>query len=69
FEMLTTGRLIEAPEAQVLGLVNRVVPPDTLAAETLALAQTVAAKLGAAVRIGKGAFYAQADLPLDQAYG
>ena len=68
FEMLTTGRLIEAPEAQALGLVNRVVPPDTLAAETLALAQTVAAKLGAAVRIGKSAFYAQADLPLEQAY-
>ncbi|MBU2962250.1 enoyl-CoA hydratase [Citreicella sp. C3M06] len=68
FEMLTTGRFVDAEEAQQLGLINRVVPPDALAAETQTLANTVADKLGAAVKIGKQAFYEQASLPLDEAY-
>ncbi|MCE8519694.1 enoyl-CoA hydratase [Ruegeria pomeroyi] len=68
FEMLTTGQFIEASRAADLGLVNRVVPAADLEAETRALADTVAGKLGAAVRIGKEAFYRQQLLPLDQAY-
>jgi len=68
FEMLTTGAFIDADRALALGLVNRVVAPDALADEALALAQQVAAKLGAAVRIGKQAFYAQAQMGLADAY-
>lgn len=68
FELLTTGEFIQAARARELGLVNRVVPPEALTAETLALAQTVAAKLSAAVKIGKRAFYDQIGLPLDAAY-
>lgn len=68
FEMLTTGRLIEAEEARALGLVNRIAPAEGLAAATRDLAETVAAKLGAAVAIGKGAFYDQAELGLEAAY-
>jgi len=68
FEMLSTGSFIEANRAMELGLVNRVVPADLLAAEAKALARTVAAKLGSAVRIGKRAFYDQIQMPLDQAY-
>jgi enoyl-CoA hydratase/carnithine racemase len=68
FEMLTTGRFIEAAQARDLGLVNQVVPPEALEAETLALAQTVAAKLGSAVRVGKRAFYDQLEMPLEAAY-
>jgi len=68
FEMLTTGRLIEAEEALDLGLVNRVVPADALADATMELAQTVAGKLGSAVRVGKRAFYDQAEMPLAAAY-
>ena len=68
FEMLTTGRFIPAAEAQTLGLVNRVVPEAELPAATQALAESVASKLPQAVRIGKEAFYAQAELPLDAAY-
>lgn len=68
FEMLTTGQFIEATRAAELGLVNRVVPGTDLATETQALAETLAGKLGAAVRIGKEAFYRQQMLPLDQAY-
>jgi enoyl-CoA hydratase/carnithine racemase len=68
FEMLTTGSFIEAERAAQLGLVNRIVPGEQLAAETARLAETVAAKLGTAVRIGKRAFYDQIQMPLDQAY-
>jgi enoyl-CoA hydratase/carnithine racemase len=68
FEMLTTGRLIPASEAATLGLINRAVPAETLEAEVATLADTVAAKLATAVRIGKGAVSEQAQLPTDQAY-
>ena len=68
FEMLTTGSFIEAQEAQALGLVNRVVPHDALASETQALAETVAGKLSAAVKIGKRGFYDQIEMDLDAAY-
>lgn len=68
FEMLTTGEFISATRAREVGLVNRVFPPETLADDTLALARTLAAKLTAAVRIGKRAFYDQAGLPLADAY-
>lgn len=68
FEMLTTGRFIDATRAEALGLVNRVVPPEDLERETRQLADTLAAKLGAAVRIGKRAFYQQVELPVEQAY-
>ena len=68
FEMLTTGRFIEPEEAQRLGLINRHVPEDDLAAATLELAQTIAGKLGSAVGHGKGAFYAQAEMTTQDAY-
>ncbi|ETX29820.1 enoyl-CoA hydratase [Roseivivax isoporae] len=68
FEMLVTGAFLDAPRAAEIGLVNRVVPAAALAAETATLADTVAEKLGSAVRIGKRAFYAQAELPLEAAY-
>ena len=68
FEMLTTGRFISAGEAQSLGLVNRVVEAEDLPQATDDLAQEVAGKLSAAVRIGKRAFYAQAGMSVADAY-
>ncbi|MBE9475555.1 MAG: enoyl-CoA hydratase [Proteobacteria bacterium] len=68
FEMLTTGRFISAPEAADYGLINMSVPEDALDAETLQLAQTVAGKLGKAVKIGKQAFYEQLQMPIMDAY-
>ncbi|MAM60480.1 enoyl-CoA hydratase [Maritimibacter sp. UBA3975] len=68
FEMLTTGEFIDATRAREVGLVNRVVAPEDLDAETTQLAETVAAKLASAVRIGKQAFYEQIQMPLDAAY-
>lgn len=66
--MLTTGQFIDATRARDIGLVNRVVASDALEDETQALADQIAAKLGAAVRIGKRAFYDQMEMTLDQAY-
>lgn len=68
FEMLVTGEFIDADRAHEIGLINRIAAPENLEVETLALAQTIAGKLGAAVRIGKRAFYDQAGLPLAAAY-
>ena len=68
FEMLTTGGFIEAERAERLGLINRVVPLETLEAETHKFAEIIADKLGAAVKIGKSAFYEQMDMPLAEAY-
>ena len=68
FEMLTTGEFIPAERAEELGLINRVVPPEALAEETAKLADLVASKLGAAVKIGKEAFYNQIALPVADAY-
>ncbi len=68
FEMLTTGQFIDAARAMEVGLVNRVVAAEHLREETAALAATLAAKLNAAVRIGKSAFYDQIGLPPEAAY-
>lgn len=68
FEMLTTGQFIDTTRAEQVGLINRAVAPEALDAETLALASLVAEKLGAAVKIGKRAFYDQAGLSLADAY-
>ncbi len=62
------GAFITAERAQELGLINRAVPKDNLAAATTDLAETVAAKLASAVKIGKQAFYAQLEMPLHKAY-
>lgn len=68
FEMLTTGEFIGTDRALAVGLVNRVVPTQALMAETRALAEIVAAKLTAAVKIGKRAFYEQIGMNLPDAY-
>jgi enoyl-CoA hydratase/carnithine racemase len=68
FEMLTTGAFIDAARAAEIGLVNRVVPSQALGPETRALAETVAAKLTAAVKIGKRAFYDQIEMTRAEAY-
>ncbi|WP_127558560.1 enoyl-CoA hydratase [Nioella ostreopsis] len=67
-EMLTTGRFISADRAEALGLINRSVHADRLEDEVMEMAQTVADKLGSAVRIGKRAFYDQIQMNLAQAY-
>ena len=67
-ELLLTGEMVSAAEAQRLGLVNRVVSADALASETMALAQKIAAKPRVTVKTGKEAFYNQLEMPLTDAY-
>jgi len=68
FEMLTTGEFIGTERAIALGLINRAVPEAELDTAAAKLAETIAAKLGTAVKIGKQAFYRQMEMPLDAAY-
>jgi enoyl-CoA hydratase/carnithine racemase len=49
FELMATGRLVEAQEALAIGMVDRVVPAAELAAETEKLARTLAASSPLAV--------------------
>jgi len=52
-DLLLTGRLIDAPEAARLGLINRVVPADSLMAWALETAATIAANSPSAVQAVK----------------
>jgi enoyl-CoA hydratase/carnithine racemase len=65
-EMAMTGQLYSA--AEHFGLVNRVVPEGSALKEAQALAKTIAQQSGPTLAIGKRAFYAQIEQPLDQAY-
>lgn len=68
FEMLVTGRFIDAATAEAAGLVNRAVAPDALDAAVDDLVQSVIDKSPAAIRHGKALFYAQQELPRAEAY-
>ena len=67
-EMLLTGRPISAEEAERFGLINKVVPPDRLAEETLSLAQHIAQASPLTMALGKKSFYRQIDTDEEQAY-
>ena len=67
-EMLLTGELIDAANAKTFGLVNRVVPTAELSTATMALAHQIAGKSALTLKIGKEAFYGQAELALVDAY-
>jgi len=67
-EMLLTGDLIDAQTALSYGLVNKVVPGAELDAAVGALAAKIVAKSPYALKVGKEAFYRQAELDLEQAY-
>ncbi len=67
-EMLLLGELISAADAAAYGLVNRVVPDGRVLPEAMALAGKIAAKSPLTVAMGKAAFYAQAEMPLKDAY-
>lgn len=67
-EMLLTGDMVPAARARELGLINRVVPAAELDASVTALAQQIVAKSPLTLKIGKEAFYRQAEMGLDDAY-
>jgi enoyl-CoA hydratase/carnithine racemase len=67
-EMLLTGEPVAAATARDIGLVNRVVAAGTERDAAIALAQKVALKSAYTVKLGKEAFYRQAEMSLADAY-
>lgn len=67
-EMLLTGEFVSAEGAAQLGLINRVVEPESLDKEVLALASHIVDRSPVAVRTGKQMFYRQIDQQLESAY-
>jgi enoyl-CoA hydratase/carnithine racemase len=67
-EMLLLGDVLSAREAAHWGLVNRVVPAETLLVEALALAGKIAAKPPYTIATCKAAFYRQIEMGLGEAY-
>ncbi|GGF59418.1 enoyl-CoA hydratase [Azorhizobium oxalatiphilum] len=67
-EMLLLGDWVKAEEAHRMGLVNRVVPSGEALAGAMDFARQIAAKSRVPVKLGKAAFYTQAEMGLDDAY-
>jgi enoyl-CoA hydratase/carnithine racemase len=67
-EMLLTGEPVSAARARDIGLINRVVAAGTERDAAIALAQQVALKSAHTVKLGKAAFYRQAEMSLADAY-
>ena len=67
-EMLLMGEMISAQTALDWGLINRVTEDGAAIDEAFKMAEVIAFKSPATVKIGIEAFYKQAEMPLDQAY-
>ncbi len=67
-EMLLLGETVSAADALRWGLVNRVVPQAQVLDEALKMARKIASKPKMTIATGKPAFYAQAEMPLAEAY-
>jgi enoyl-CoA hydratase/carnithine racemase len=67
-ELVMTGRLISAPEALELGLVNEVVPGDRVLARALELAEDVAANAPVAVQESRAVMHTSLRLTEDEAW-
>jgi enoyl-CoA hydratase/carnithine racemase len=67
-EMLLTGDMVSAERAAQIGLVNHVVAPGEEHKAALSLARQIASKSSYVLKIGKQAFYRQAEMSLAAAY-
>jgi len=65
-ELLLTGDIISAVEAERIGLVNRVVPREKLEEAALELAEKLAAKNPVALQMGKVSFYRMSDMGYEE---
>jgi enoyl-CoA hydratase/carnithine racemase len=67
-EMLLTGEPVSAARAREIGLVNHVVVAGTERDAAIALARKAARKSAYTIKLGKAAFYRQAEMSLAEAY-
>ena len=67
-EMLLSGDMIDAKEAERLGLVNKVVPAEKLEEETLTFARKLIDKSPVAIQTGKEFYYQMIDMPFHQRF-
>ena len=68
FEMLVTGDFLNAEEAKDAGLINHITEERELSNKTNEIALKIAEKYKRVVKIGKKAFYNQAEMKLEKAY-
>ncbi len=66
-ELIYTARNVNASEAQSMGLVNKVVPADSLMDEAFAMMKTIVAKSGTAIRYSKVAINRGMDMDIYKA--
>jgi enoyl-CoA hydratase/carnithine racemase len=67
-QMLLTGEMVSAQQAVEWGLLNQAVPLSELKPATIKMAELIASKPASTVKIGKEAFYKQAEMGLADAY-
>ena len=67
-EMLLTGDFINADKAKSIGLINNYFNEDKLVNETRTIAAKIANKSSQTLKIGKKAFYNQAEMKISDAY-
>jgi enoyl-CoA hydratase/carnithine racemase len=67
-DMLLTGRLVNAKEAEKFGLINKVVDPDKLSKETEKWAKEISKFSLHTLELGKKAFYQQINMNEESAY-
>jgi len=63
FDLIVTGRTVDAVEAERLGLVSRVVPDDALRDEAVALASSIAGYTAVGLQMTKEVMWANLDAP------
>jgi len=68
-DLALTGRLILAPRAAEIGLINAAVPADKLDEAVMDAARAIAGKQPNAIGLGKRLFYRQLEMGIAGAYG